>query len=339
MKIGIHISKNSFSERWVNYCEEKNISWKPVDCYRNDIIEQLFDCHALMWHFHHNDPKAILFAKQLLFSLEQSGMRVFPDFNTVWHFDDKVGQKYLLEAIGAPLVPTWIFYDKGKALEWTEKADFPKVFKLRNGAGSQNVRLVGTKSQAKKLIRKMFRRGLPAYDPAGSLKERMRLFRLGKTTFRDILEGLARFVIAPPYSIQRGREKGYIYFQDFIEGNDSDTRIIVIGEKAFAIKRMVRKGDFRASGSGNILYSKKLFDEDTVKLSFDLARKLKAQCVAFDYVYQNNNPFLTEISYGFIPEVYDACPGYWDNNLNWHEGKFNPYGWMVDIMVNESTIL
>ncbi len=56
-----------------------------------------------MWHFHQGSPRDILFAKQLIFALQTSGKRVFPDFNTVWHFDDKVGQKYLLEAIEAPI--------------------------------------------------------------------------------------------------------------------------------------------------------------------------------------------------------------------------------------------
>ena len=41
-------------------------------------------------------------------------------------------------------------------------------------------------------------------------------------------------------------------------------------------------------------------------------------------------PKIVEISYGFSPEGYDPCPGYWDKNLTWHEGKFNPYGWMVE---------
>ena len=56
-----------------------------------------------------------------MFSVEASGKKVFPDFNTVWHFDDKVGQKYLLEALDLPLVPTWVFYDKTEALQWADK--------------------------------------------------------------------------------------------------------------------------------------------------------------------------------------------------------------------------
>ena len=334
MKIGIHLAKGSFSDRWIAYCEKEHIAWKEVNCYQPDIIKQLEDCQVLMWHFSQNSPRAMLFARQLLYSVEKSGKKVFPDFNTVWHFDDKVGQKYLLESIYAPLVPTWVFYDRQDALKWVEKADFPKVFKLRGGAGSQNVRLIKTRPKAKSIVFKAFGIGFPAYDPVDSIKDRWRLYKLGKTNFMDILEGAVRFVIPPPYAIVRGRERGYVYFQEYITSNDSDIRVVVIGDKAFAIKRMVRGGDFRASGSGNIIYDRHLFDEDTIKLSFSLSEDIKSQCVAFDYVHVNGRPLVVEISYGFSPVGYDPCPGYWDRDINWHEGTFNPYGWMVDNLLN-----
>lgn len=333
MKIGIHKIKGSFSDRWIAYCDRNNIFWKPVDCYQSDIIQQLSDCDALMWPFSQNSPKAWLFAKQLIYSVEAAGKKVFPDFDTIWHFDDKLGQKYLLEAIGAPLVPTWAFYSKQEALLWAGKYDFPKVFKLRGGAGSQNVKLVETKFQAIKLIQKAFSYGFAAYDPSGSLKERWRLYRLGKTDFQDLLKGIARFFIAPPYARVRGRERGYIYFQEFIPDNDFDIRVVVVGDKAFAIKRMVRKGDFRASGSGNILYDKGLINEETVRLSFEMSAKLKTQCVALDFVYKDLKPLVVEISYGFSSAGYDPCTGYWDNEMCWHEGKFDPYGWMVEDLI------
>lgn len=334
MRIGIHHTKGSFSERWIKYCTSENIDFRLVDCYRSDIITQLSDCDVLMWHFHQNNPKDILFAKQLLYSLEAGGKRVFPDFNTVWHFDDKVGQKYLLESIGAPLVPTWIFYSRESALGWAKTTLFPKVFKLRGGGGSQNVKLVSNRSQACRYIKKAFRRGFPAYDPLGSLKERWRLLLQGRTTVRDIVEGLVRFVVPPPYARLRGSEKGYVYFQEFIHNNNHDIRVIVIGDKAFAIKRMVRRNDFRASGSGDILYEKENFDDDTIKLSFCLAERLRTQCVAFDYLKKDSENLLVEISFGFTQEGYDPCPGYWDKELNWHEGSFDPCGWMIDLVAS-----
>jgi glutathione synthase/RimK-type ligase-like ATP-grasp enzyme len=334
MKIAIHHTKGSFSDRWITYCEANQISYKLVDCYKSDILLQLTDCDALMWHFNQNSPKDFLFAKQLIFSVEAAGKKVFPGLHTSWHFDDKVGQKYLLEAVGAPLVPTWVFYNKQDALKWAKETDYPKVFKLRGGAGSQNVRLVRSFSDAKKLIHQAFGRGFPVYNAIGSIKERFRLYRLGKTNIRDLIEGVARIAIPPPYSKLRGRENGYIYFQDFIPDNDHDIRVIVIGQKAFAIKRMVRKDDFRASGGGNILYDKALFDDTILKLSFELAFKLKTQCIAFDFVYKNGIPLVVEISFGFSSAGYEACPGYWDKDLNWIEGKFNPYGWMIELSLN-----
>lgn len=114
------------------------------------------------------------------------------------------------------------------------------------------------------------------------------------------------------------REKGYVYFQDFIPNNDSDTRIIVIGDKAFALRRYVRKNDFRASGSRNFGYAKELFDERCVSISFELSKKLGLQVGAFDFVFdQENTPLVVEVSYGYVTEVYYTCTAYWDEELNW----------------------
>lgn len=332
--LAIHGSKGLFSERWIAYCEEKGIPYKTVNCYDSDIVLQLRGCSALLWHHHQSNPKDILFARQLLFALEHAGIPVFPDFRSAWHFDDKVGQKYLLEALGIEqFVPTWIFYSRAEALEWANNAAFPKVFKLRGGAGSQNVRLVKTRAAATKLINRAFGRGFPSYDALGSFKERFRKYRLGKTDARNVLRGAARLVVPPPYSRIRGNERGYVYFQEFIPNNDSDTRIIVIGDKAFALKRFVRDNDFRASGSGNFKYAKEEFDENCVTAAFEFNRKLRAQCVAYDFLFDaSRRPLLVEISYGFDPKAYEDCTGYWDEDMKWHEGRINPYGWMVELI-------
>lgn len=333
MKIGIHNTKGLFSERWIEYCKTNNIDFKLVNCYKSDIIQQLSDCDALMWHFNHKGPKESKFAKQLMFAIQVTGKKIFPDFNTVWHFDDKVGQKYLLEAIKAPLVPTYVFYSKEEALKWAEITNYPKVFKLRNGAGSANVKIVNSKFIADRFIKKAFGKGFKQYEAWNNLRERIRKYGLKKVNLWDVCKGIIRLVHTTEYSKVTGREKGYIYFQDYIPGNNYDIRVVVISDRAFAIKRMVRNNDFRASGSGIILYKRQLIAESTIKLSFEIAEKLKTQCVAFDFVYLENDPLIVEISYGFTPSGYDSCPGYWDREMNWHEGKFNPYGWMVEMVI------
>ena len=61
--------------------------------------------------------------------------------------------------------------------------------------GLKNVKLVRSKNQAIRLIRQAFGRGFPLYDPVGSIKERWRLFRNGKTPLKDILEGIVGFLL------------------------------------------------------------------------------------------------------------------------------------------------
>lgn len=333
MKIAIHHKPHSFSERWIEYCKEKGIPYKIVNAYDSDIVKQVEDCDAFMWHHHHADYRDALFAKQLLYSLETGGKKVFPDFHTGWHFDDKVGQKYLLESIGAPLVPSYVFYTKQEALDWVNKTSFPKVFKLRGGAGAANVRLVHSKSEAKKLIRKAFGRGFTQFDRWGYFKEKLNKWRRGKAPFIEVCKGVARLFIGTKFAKLHAPEKGYAYFQDFIPNQKFDVRLIVINqEKAYGLKRLVRKGDFRASGSGQYQYD--TIDNMTLKTAFEVAKKLNLQSVAFDFVYNEKNlPLIIEMSYCFGTTGSGKCRGYWDKDLNYHEEHFNPQGWMVDEML------
>ncbi len=335
MKIAIHPSKSDFSSDWIAYCEQQHISFKIIDCYSSTIVQDVEDCDIVLWHHHHTNAKDVLFAKGLLFALEQSGKIVFPNFNTAWHFDDKVGQKYLLEAIHAPIPKNYVFYDKLTALDWVGKVDFPKVFKLRGGAGSTNVKLIRTKKEARNIIRKAFNKGFKSYDKWGDLQRNFKSFKSNKD-YVAVLKSIRRLFMSTQFEKTVGNEKGYAYFQEFIPDNDHDTRVIVIGNKAFAIKRMVNKGDFRASGSGIIEYDHSLINLDCIKVAFDVTKKMEGQCVAFDFVFDKNKaPLIVEINYGFAHKSYKECPGYWDENLQWHKGQFNSTHWIIDELVSK----
>lgn len=335
MKIAIHQTKGSYSDRWIEYCQKKEINYKIVNCYDSDIIAQLKDCDGLMWHWYHYDYKAKLFARQLIYSIEKMGIKVFPDSNTCWHFDDKVGQKYLLEGIGAPLVNSYVFYDKKTAFAWINKTKFPKVFKLRGGAGSLNVKLIKSRNEAVKLVNKAFGRGFPQSDNKEKLKDRWGklLRKKDKKSLYVLIRGLALFFI-PGLSVNSKmsvKEKGYVYFQDFVPNNKFDDRIVIVGDKAFALRRFVRKNDFRASGSGEFAYNRTLFNINTIKIAFEIADKIQSQSIAFDFVYDDTITKIVEISYAYsMGAAYDNCHGYWDRNLNWHDEPVNPQIFMIE---------
>src|SRR5690606_16233458 len=117
----IHHRPGSFTDGFRSFCDEREIPYKLVNCYDSDIVSQMNGCTALLWHWGHGDIRAAKSARQITASLEAARILVFPDLNTCWHYDDKVGQKYLLEAVKAPLVPSHVFLSRDAALEWVEK--------------------------------------------------------------------------------------------------------------------------------------------------------------------------------------------------------------------------
>src|SRR5690606_11594747 len=238
-------------------------------------------------------------------------------------FDDKVAQKYLLEAVDAPLVPSYIFYDKKDALFWAKKTTFPKVFKLKGGAGAQNVKLIRNYTEAKTVINKSFGKGFSQFNRLENLKEKYKKYRTGKGALLGVIKALGRLVLPTGYAKMQSREKGYIYFQKFIPNNLYDTRVVVVSGKAAAERRMVRKNDFRASGSGE--YSYENINIEAIKIALDVSQRLGLQSVAFDFVEDTDGkPLIVEMSYGFGTAGISNVPGYWDSLLQWHEDKFDP---------------
>lgn len=330
MKIGIHHRENSFSTRWIDTCKSRGIKFKILDFYRSDFSKQIEDCDIILWHPSHAIFKDIIISKNVIFSLDHSDRIVFPDFKTFWHFDDKVAQKYLFELLGLPTVPTFVFYDREEALKWAIGTNFPKVFKLKGGGGSENVKLIRNFPDAKRIINKAFNSGFEKFDRLGYFNERFSRWREGKDNLLDVFKAFYRIFTPLEYSKKLSKEIGYVYFQDFLENNLFDQRIIVIGNKAFGIKRMVREGDFRASGSGNLNFSKGEIDIKCVNLAFFASKKINSQCCAFDFIYdKENNPLIVEVSYGFAMAAYDQCTGYWDDSLTWFNGPFNPQEWIL----------
>ena len=255
-----------------------------------------------------------------------------PDLNTCWHYDDKIRQYYILKQANLPIVESWIFWDKKKALQWADTAEFPVVFKLKNGASSMNVVKVNTKQQAKKIINIMFNRGIfPGKIPLADTTQK-KDFELFKSLrklggkFRLFYQGENKI----PYW---QKHKNYVLFQKYLPNNDYDTRVVVIGERAYAFRRFNRKNDFRSSGSGNLDLNPESIDLQHVKVAFKVSKKMQFQTMAYDFLYNNKKSEFCEISYTYVDWVPHDCPGYWDSELNWHKGHHWPqYFQLIDAL-------
>jgi hypothetical protein len=69
------------------------------------------------------------------------------------------------------------------------------------------------------------------------------------------MKGLGRLFFITEYAKMKNRE-GDTYFSRFCTNNKYDIRIIVIGDRAFGIKRMVRNNDLELPEVCNIFYDK-----------------------------------------------------------------------------------
>lgn len=335
--IAIHDRPGSFSDQWIAFCVANNIPFKRVNAHDSAIISQLSDCSGFMWHWHHNDSASQLFARQLTLSVEKMGIKVFPNANTAWHFDDKVGQKYLYESLKLPLVPSYVFYEKSKALEWVGTAEYPLVFKLRGGAGAQNVILVKDRPQAKRLVYRAFsRRGFPAFSLEAYTQQTIWEFRRDRT-FKQLLR-IPYWAIRtlaglkPRKARMLPSQNGYVYFQQFVPNNDFDDRIVVIGDRCFCVRRYCRPNDFRASGSGVLHHDHTIFPTKTIETAFRVAKSLNSQSIALDFIYDREGaPLFVESSYCYAAgKAYEECDGYFDSNLKWHDIPVRPQQFIIE---------
>lgn len=315
--------QQSFSDRWLELARERGIATCTVDADAEWLFDELRNCDGFMWRFGY-DAESIRFAQWILSAVDHGlGIPVFPSWNSRWHFEDKIAQHYLLTAAGIPAPRTWLFWNARAALEFCRSAAYPLVVKLACGFQASNVRLLRNFREASDVIRQMFGGGLVTLQDQPSIPKRL---------LRHRLQAL-RLLFGKP--LPAGIQHGYLYLQEFLPDNEFDTRVTVIGRRAFAFRRFNRAGDFRASGSGRIDWNPAHVDLDVVRLAFDVAAKLNTQSIAIDGLRRGSTPVVGEISYTYATWAIRNCPGHW---VLEGEGKDGPLRWIDGTLRAEDAI-
>jgi hypothetical protein len=321
----------AFSDDWVEALRKAGHEPVLVDAGKPDFFEQLRGCDGFMWWFAHL-PYPRNFARRVIQALQHGmGIPLFPNWETIWHFDDKISQNYLLQAAGIPTAKTWVFWFRQDAIEFCRTAQYPLVVKLAGGITSENVRLLKSFDEAQYWIDRLFSAGTVALE-----RPKLNGFRGAKRRTKDSLRLLLKG-LPPSPSRRSDLHRDYLLVQEFLPDNTHDTRITVIGNRAFGFRRFNRPDDFRASGSGRIDWDRSKIDLDIVRLAFRTARKLRTQSLAVDGMYRDGKPVLVEISYYYEGWALEECPGHWEMRgdgdnapLEWVEGKVRPQDAMLE---------
>ncbi len=333
MKVAIHHIEKSFSERWISYCQEHNVSYRLVNLLDNDILLDLKKgaFTHVMCQVPNEDSRLIFALLGVFQAANNMGIKTFPSLEERWHFDNKIYQKYLLEGIDAPFINTEVFYNKQAALSYCAQSNYPIVAKLKRGAGSVNVQLLKSRNDADAYINKMFTTGIsPTPKTFDNLKDKVNYSRKFKNPIEFVQKGLR---YAQRIKNERNiveNEKGYVLLQEFLPNNSYDTRIVIANDIAFGLVRLNRENDFRASGSGHIIYDHEKIDLKMIEIAFQTSKKLNATIMAYDFLKDElGQPRIVECCYAFTANSYDDCDGYWDEKLNFYKGPFQPHKRMI----------
>ena len=343
MRIAVHHVESAGSEmwswRWIDELKKRNVEVLVVDLRQQDAISSLKGVDGVMWHWDHAAINERIPAPSILRAIEH-GLRipVFPNWNSSWHFNQKVSQHYLLEAMDAPRVKSWVFWDYAEACEFLRTCEYPIVFKLSSGAGGANVMKLDSERHAARIVRRMFTTGIKPYTlnefSYHIPKSRRDLSAMKSRVIRDFRRSL--HLTSPGSAIYDLPEMGYVYLQEFVPGNDYDIRTFCIGRRLLGAIRYNRPGDFRASGAGLIVWDPELIPKEALRTSCCIAHAAGFQSVAFDFLRAPDGKYLlTEMSYCYPSYGVHNCPGHWDEDLNWHEGQIWPEEAIVEDFLRE----
>ena len=316
-----------FTKGFITALESRQIKYDLIELCPSNAISQLSGYDGLLWHVSFGELPDCLIGFPILSALAHAGFSVFPSPKDFWHCDDKLSQKYLFDALTASAPKTDVFLSYGDARRYAIHQAAPFILKLRGGAASSNVWKISNNTRGALKLLKCFSIGHRQFDrariAADAFHQMLAGNRLALSAIYVFLLRLARVFIPSPYERIKNRERGYAICQQAIEANDFDTRIVVIGNRAFGIRRFNRPNDFRASGSGLIDADPTKINTEMVKQAFVFANRLGSQCLGFDFlVDKGGSPSLIEICFGVNPQGYRKCSGYWDQSLKWHQSRW-----------------
>ncbi len=166
------------------------------------------------------------------------------------------------------------------------------VFKTVDGSGSKGVELVKNISDINNIKRKYYN-----ISPSRKIKNIIRLCQLPNENYK-----LYHYYYKP--------FKRFVT-QSFIDNLTCDYRVLVIGERFYAMRRDVRDGDFRASGSKKFYYDDAPYE--VLDYAKEIFEKLNSPYISMDLVYKEKETYLIEYQgTNFGSSVLRNSQGYYE---------------------------
>jgi len=193
---------------FVAACREMQISYKLIDLFANDWLEQLRGGHfdaVLAWPHPLSSRMKEVIDYRLWIIERVLGVPMYPTWAECFLTEHKPRLRDWLEAKGIPHPETWVFHDRETALDFAARAQLPIVLKTATGAGATGVFRIHSRRGLVRMIAKAFGRGI----------------RGRRSEARD-------------------RQRDYVYLQEFFP-DVHEWRMVRIGDSFFGYRK--EKGD------------------------------------------------------------------------------------------------
>ena len=147
---------------YIKACLELGIPFCVIDLMQDDWLVQVTEsgCEIfLAWPDATQRPRAKIYKDRADLIENQLGFPVVPDSMERWLYEDKFRQRDWMQANKIPHTKSWIFTSRETAFEFSKNCQLPIVFKTSFGAAASGVKIIKTKPQLRKIIKKSFGKG------------------------------------------------------------------------------------------------------------------------------------------------------------------------------------
>ncbi len=198
---------------------------------------------------------------------------VIPAFELLRCHENKGNQ--LLYAKRRDFSDLWSAYLSSKREIKKHKIPYPVVFKTLDGSNGRGVHLARNENELIAIIGKL--------EKSLGISNRFDLLRRRLFRRNEQFPGYPELTGKQNYLAYRDYIKPEIPFilQEFIAGLQFDYRVIILGEKYYAIKRLVRERDFRASGAKKFVFDPNI-DVKMLEYARNIFNKVQSPFLSLD---------------------------------------------------------
>lgn len=314
MKLGILTGYNDW-QLYIDACEELKVDYEVVDILSPDWMQILkrvhneidgFLCRPTCGFQEHKN----IYDERLFFLNKYFKKPIYPNFNSLYIYENKRNMAAFLEYFGFPHAKTDVLLNKKEATEYIRQACYPIVQKANIGAGGSAVRIIKSERQAKRIVNKLF-----GYKDGHFCRGLSPVYRKWGISFK--LTGSAQrhyMIIQPFYKIKW------------------EWRILKVGDSYFGHQKLL-KGD-KASGSGLVGWV--CPPEELLYMAKDICDKGNFDVMDVDIFETTDGKYLVNeiqaIFGSYLPYQMkvDGKPGRFvysdDKGFVFEEGEFNKFG-------------